>query len=112
MCIRDSIYTVAEFTTRGSAPSVVGIITCAIESNTNIIGIAATAGIDSDEQVGNYSLGVLSNIVRSAPIEKRVSIGVTGLTVDSGLSTFPTIQRRGINGDDTLRQTGGLETPI
>ena len=108
----DNIYTVAEFTTRGSAPSVVGIITCAIESNTNIIGIAATAGIDSDEQVGNYSLGVLSNIVRSTSMEKRISIGVTGLTVDSGLSTFPTIQRRGINGDDTLRQTGGLETPI
>ena len=24
-----------------------------------------------------------------------ISIGVTGLTVDAGLSTFPTIQRRG-----------------
>ena len=90
----------------------VGIITCAIESNTNTIGIAATAGVGADEQVGNYSLGALSNIVRSTSPEKRISIGVTGLTIDSGLSTFPTIQRRGISGGDTFSQTGGLETPI
>ena len=108
----DNVYSVAQITTRGSAPSVVGIITCAIESNTNTIGIAATAGVGADEQVGNYSLGALSNIVRSTSPEKRISIGVTGLTIDSGLSTFPTIQRRGISGGDTFSQTGGLETPI
>ena len=28
-----------------------------------------------------------------------ISIGVTGLTVDAGLSTFPTIQRRGNFGE-------------
>lgn len=105
----DNIYTVAQFTTRGSAPSVVGIITCTIKSDTNTIGIAATAGIGADDQVGNYSLGTLSNITRSS---SPVSIGVTGLTVNSGLSTFPTIQRRGMSGGDTFSETGGLETPI
>ena len=105
----DNIYTVAQFTTRGSAPSVVGIITCAIKSDTNTIGIAATAGIGADGQVGNYSLGALSNITRSS---SPIAIGVTGLTVDSGLSTFPTLQRRGMSGGDTMSQTGGLETPF
>ena len=105
----DNVYSVAQFTTRGSAPSVVGIITCTIKSDTNTIGIAATAGIGADDQVGNYSLGALSNITRSS---SPVSIGVTGLTVNSGLSSFPTIQRRGMSGGDTFSETGGLETPI
>jgi len=35
------------------------------------------------------------------------SIGVTGLTVDSGLSTFPTIQRRGTFGQS---KSGGVRS--
>ena len=40
-----------------------------------------------------------------------ISIGVTGLTVDAGLSTFPTIQRRyfnGVNSELGLRNTGAI----
>ena len=105
---QNNVYSVAEFTTRGTAPNVVGIITCAIESNTNTIGIAATSGINSNEQVGNYSLGVISNI--NPPIS--ISIGVTGLTVNSGLTTFPTLQRMGVSAGDSFNETGGLKTPI
>ena len=36
-----------------------------------------------------------------------ISIGVTGLTVDAGLSTFPTIQRRGDFGED---RTGAIRS--
>ena len=82
-----------------------GIVTCNVHSGISTIGIntvgSATTG------VGNYSWGRLwghgsiGNIVRST---SPISIGVTGLTVDSGLSTFPTIQRR-VYG---LRQSGAL----
>jgi len=42
--------------------------------------------------LGRISWGRIYNFsARTNPI----SIGVTGLTVDSGLSTFPSIQRRG-----------------
>ena len=58
--------------------------------------------------MGKFSLGRISDIVRS-PINP-ISIGVTGLTVDVGLTTFPTLVRR--SGDDTLRKTGGLKTNL
>jgi len=61
-------------------------------------------GINTNSNnIGNLSFGKLSSLNRSST---PISIGVTGLTVDSGLSTFPTIQRSG--GSYTLRQTGAL----
>ncbi len=61
-----------------------GVVTCNIHSNSSVAGIQTT-GI-----VGKFSWGRISSFTRSSP----VSIGVSGLTVDSGLSTFPVIQRR------------------
>ena len=102
----DNVYTVAEFTTYGSQPNVVGFITCVIKSDTNVVGLASTSTTLSP--VGYYSVGKLTNFTRSS---SPISLSVTGLTVDVGLTTFPTLQRRGGPGDDTWKQTGGLKTP-
>ena len=58
--------------------------------------------------VGYYSVGKLSGFTRNT---SPISIGVTGLTIDTGLTTFPSLQRRGGPGDDTWKQTGGLKSP-
>ena len=55
--------------------------------------------------VGKFSWGSFQTITRS---NSPISIGVSGKTVDVGLSTFPTIQRRG----EGLRQTGALPETI
>ena len=72
-----------------------------IHSSTTVVGIATTAS-SSQIPVGKFSWGRLFGISRAT---SPVSIGVTGLTVDSGLSTFPTIQRRGYG----LRDKGALK---
>ncbi len=88
----DNIYYVNKITIDG----VNGSITCNIHSETVTTGIAT-----SGDNVGKFSWGLMTSITRSsAPI----SIGVTGKTVDVGLSTFPTIQRR----SDGLRENGSL----
>ena len=80
-----------------SSPSLgVGIITCNILSTTSLVGISTTGSY-----VGKFSWGRLSGFTRSS---SPVSIAVTGNTIDVGLSTFPTIQRRNYG----LRQTGAL----
>ena len=58
-----------------------------------------------DDPRGYFSWGRLSGFSRSS---SPVSIAVTGLTVDSGLSTFPTIQRRGYG----LRDGGALRKDL
>ena len=88
----DNIYYVKEISTNGS----VGIITCNIHSGTNLTGLNISGNI-----VGKFSWGSFETITRS---NSPISIGVSGKTVDVGLSTFPTIQRRG----EGLRQTGAL----
>jgi len=75
-----------------------GIITCNVKSDSNIIGIGTTGSILNS--VGKYSWGRLSGGTRS---EDPISIEVSGKTV-SGLSTYPTIQRR----DFGIRKTGAL----
>ena len=81
------------------ASGTLGIITCMIENNTSVVGLASTGS--ELNPVGRFSWGKLSGSVTA-----NVSIGVTGLTVDAGLSSFPTIQRRG--GSVGHRQTGAL----
>ena len=83
-----------------------GIVTCNVHSGINTSGINTVGtGITG---VGNFSWGRLwghggiGNIIRSS---SPISIGVTGLTIDAGLSTFPTIQRR----DYGLRDSGALK---
>jgi hypothetical protein len=74
-----------------------GELICNISNNTNISGINTYGLI----QRGRFSWGRFSNIKRSS---SPISIGLSGYTATSGLSTFPTIQRRGYG----LRNLGGL----
>ena len=87
----DNIYYVRQISTNGS----VGIITCNIDSGTDVTGLTANGN------TGKFSWGAFLNIVRSS---SPISIGVSGKTVDVGLSTFPTIQRR----SEGLRDMGAL----
>jgi hypothetical protein len=73
-----------------------GVVTCNVHSNTNVTGINTT-GAD----VGKFSWGRISGFSRST----QVSIAVTGKTASSGLSTYPTLQRRGYG----LRDLGALK---
>ena len=75
-----------------------GIITCNIHPDTSVVGIASTGSIENP--VGRFSWGRITGANIS-----QISIGVTGLTVDAGLSSFPTVQRRGSFG---IRYTGAL----
>lgn len=91
----DNIYYIHQFSSNGT----VGIITCNILSTTSITGLSSSGSISNP--VGKYSWGRMSGFSRSS---SPISIGVTGNTVDVGLTTFATIQRRGIG----IRQTGAL----
>ena len=77
----------------------VGKITCNVLSTTSVVGIATTGS--ATNPCGTLSFGKISGFTRSS---SPISIGVTGLNIDAGLSTFPIIQRRGKG----LRDTGGL----
>ena len=101
----DNVYVVAGITTIGvvgGGNTITGIITCTIDTNT--IGIPTNT---TGASIGRFSLGKISNVVRSS---SPISIGVTGLTIDVGLSTFPTVIRR--SGNDTFRKTGALKTNL
>ena len=96
----DNIYQVASFTTNND----VGFVTCCIDSNTITTGMSAVGFTTAP--VGKYSVGKISGFTRSS---SPIIFTVKGLTVDSGLSTFPTLKRTG--GSDTLAKSGGLITP-
>ena len=100
MCIRDrflnNVFKVDAFS---SLPGDAGIVTCNILSTTSVVGIATTGSITNP--CGTLSFGKISGFSRSS---SPISIGVTGLNIDVGLSTFPILQRRGIG----LRDSGGL----
>ena len=90
----DNIYVVDSITSLASN----GEIICNVTSTTDLTGITSTGRFDENQAGLTTSLGMLSwgriynyNERTGSPI----SIGVTGLTIDAGLSTFPTIQRRG-----------------
>lgn len=80
-----------------------GIITCNISNNTNIVGIATTGTIKNP--VGKFSWGRISGFSRSS---NPISIGVSGYNVSSGLSSYPTIQRR----DYGLRNSGAIKKSL
>ena len=86
----DNIYYISGITTS------VGIITCNIHSQTSTIGLSS-----SGSNVGKFSWGKLSQFTRSSSI----AIGVSGFTINSGLTTFPTVQRRGYG----LRNVGPIQ---
>lgn len=72
-----------------------GIITCNIRSTTSTIGLSSTG-----TNIGKFSWGKITNVTRS----NSVAIAVTGKTSSSGLSTYPSLQRRGYG----LRDTGAV----
>lgn len=90
----DNIYYISDWSNINN----IGILTCNVKSDSNIIGINTNGNILNP--IGKYSWGRLSGGTRSS---NPISIGVTGKIV-SGLSTYPTIQRRGIG----IRKTGAL----
>jgi len=90
----DNIYKVHAVSTLGEN----GEITCNIHTNSSssVLGIAQTGNFNNSNpgistELGKISWGRLYNATRS---DSPISIGVTGLTVNTGLSTFPTIQRK------------------
>ena len=91
----DNIYYIQQFSSTGT----IGIITCNIKSNTSVVGLASTGSVSNP--VGKFSWGRLSGFARSS---SPISIVVSSNTVDVGLSTFATIQRRGAG----IRDTGAL----
>lgn len=95
----DNIYYIHSITSSGSNSEIVSNV----HSGSNIIGINTTGSIS--QPIGKFSWGKLSGITRS---DSPISIAVTGFTIDSGLSTFPSIQRR----DYGLRDTGALRKDL
>ena len=91
----DNFYYIHQF----SSSATVGIITCNILSTTSTIGLSSSGNVSNP--IGKFSWGRISGFTRS---NSPISIGVTGNTVDVGLTTFATIQRRGTG----IRNTGAL----
>ena len=90
-----------------------GIITCRVKSGSNVAGIATSitlnstlAGINTDGyDLGRFSWGVLEYTDSRTT---GVGIAVTGNILASGISTFPTIQRRGFG----IRSNGALRKDL
>mgnify|MGYP003135546632 CR=1 FL=1 len=81
-----------------------GIITCRVKTGSNIAGVAATAGINTGG-IGRYSWGVLETTNARTT---GIGIAVTGNILSSGITTFPTIQRRGYG----IRSNGALRKDL
>jgi len=113
----DNIYIVNSITTDGAK----GICTCHVHSNSvsSIAGIVTTGSFTSVNALGQANIlgtiswGVLygANLVRSS---SPISIGVTGLTVNTGLTTFPTIQRKSYDkiGERGHRSSGSYRAEL
>lgn len=84
-----------------SVGSTNAVITCNVLSTTNITGITTGGG----KFAGRFSWGRIAGMSRGS---NPIAIGISGLTVDSGLTTFPTIQRRGYG----LRDNGALRKDL
>ena len=95
----DNVYIINAF----HSSSTTGVATCNILSTTSTSGLSTTGSVTDPR--GFFSWGKLSGFSRAS---SPVSIGVTGLTIDSGLSTFPVIQRRGYG----LRDSGALRKDL
>ena len=101
----DNVYIIQEFSSSGIPPNdVIGIITCRINSGTDTTQIPTTTGFTTDP-IGRFSVGLMTgaNVTRGS---ETLSIGVTGFTINSGLTTFPTVQR--ISGNQTFFDTGAI----
>ena len=93
----DNVYIVNSITSLASNAEII----CNVDSGSPVIGILESGNFDDIQAGLTTSLGKLSwgRIYNYDNRTNGISIGVTGLTVDAGLSTFPTIQRRGTFGE-------------
>jgi len=90
----DNIYIVSSL----SSSSNLGEFVAGVKTDTSIIGIATENTI-----CGKFSWGKLSGGTRSST--NPLTLTVSGNTVNSGLTTFPRVQRR----DSGLRETGAIK---
>tara|TARA_Y100001973_G_scaffold45584_1_gene67876 strand:+ start:2312 stop:15007 length:12696 start_codon:yes stop_codon:yes gene_type:complete len=90
----DNIYIVSSL----SSSSNLGEFVAGVKTDTSIIGIATENTI-----CGKFSWGKLSGGTRSST--NPLTLTVSGNTVNSGLSTFPRVQRRAAG----LRETGAIK---
>ena len=103
----DNVYKVHAISTNGED----GVITCNVQNGSNVsiaeTGFHYPTGIGTSKSLGRLSWGRIYNATRST---SPISIGVTGLTVNSGLNTFPTIQRKNYTAASLrgLRSTGAI----
>ena len=79
------------------------IIICNVKSDTVHTGLSTT-GAWENNPAGNFSMGRLSGAL-GRNTANPIAIGVSGLTINSGLTTFPTIQRR----MEGFRDTGAVD---
>ena len=93
----DNIYQVHSIT----RTSLTGIITCNVHTGISTVGLHSMSG----EHVGRLSWGRLAGFTRSST---SIGVAVSGYTVNSGLTTFPVIQRRGYG----LRDKGSLRKDL
>ena len=86
-----------------------GEIICNIHTDSPVVGLLSTGSWSRDEtgictHLGRISFGRIYNFDERT---NGIGIGVTGLTVDAGLSSFPSIQRRGDFGE---QKSGGIRS--
>jgi len=93
----DNIYKIHSIT----RDNLTGIITSNILSTTDVTGIHTMPG----SVCGRFSWGRLSGFERTS---SSIGVAVSGYTVNPGLTTFPTLQRRGYG----LRDTGALRKDL
>ena len=82
-----------------------GIITCNIASETGLSGLS-TSG-EKYSPVGAFSWGRLYQ--KSGSLTRAtnpIGIALSNYTVNSGLTTFPTLQRR----DEGMRDSGAIKS--
>ena len=96
----DAVYKVAGIYRNSN----VGVITCNILSTTNTVGLASTGTLNVP--VGRFSWGRIAQGSRNAAT--AVSFAVSSYTTNSGLSTYPIVQRRGFG----LRNSGALKKQV
>ena len=91
----DNIYHIQSITSSGTNAEIITNIHS--NAGSSVSGISSLGSVE----MGKFSWGKLSTVTRSST---PISIGVTGLTVGlataSGISTFPTIQRRNYGFND------------
>ena len=117
----DNVYIVNSITSVGGSK---GTITCKVHSNTDSWidsideeGFFDPTNIGLTTSLGTLNWGRLYGASSGVDVERSsnpISIGVTGLTINSGLTTFPTIQRKSYDnlGERGHRNSGSIRAVI